>query len=351
VSLLTKRVYDMAGCTDRTVKVWLNGAAIACNTFEKYVGMYLPDPVEEKPAKPKEQEGVGAGDESVLTEAGEVGEVGEATAAAAVVVPEAAKPKIAKVHFKLNDRWEVCVAASPDGSFEQTSFVNSICTYKGGVRLEWTCRRRRLTAGAAEPAQAHVTYVADQIAKHIVAQIQKKNKAQAAAVKLTQVKNHMWVFVNCLIVNPAFASQTKEFLSTTSSKVGGSPSPALMWLCIPAVRPEGAAARHSREQAAADHQADGHRGRGAVLGHGQADEGPEEGLGQQAAEDPGHPQAGRRQLRRGPARAGVHAHPHRGRLGQDPRAVGHLGRGQGLVRCVRGCIRPALPDVRARGGW
>jgi len=47
------------------------------------------------------------------------------------------------------------VAVSPDGAAEQTSFANSICTYKGGT---------------------HVTVLADQIAKHIVAHIQKKNK-------------------------------------------------------------------------------------------------------------------------------------------------------------------------------
>ena len=27
-----------------------------------------------------------------------------------------------------------------------------------------------------------------------------------------QVRNHLWVFINCLIENPAFDSQTKEML-------------------------------------------------------------------------------------------------------------------------------------------
>merc|ERR1712070_651685 len=34
------------------------------------------------------------------------------------------------------------------------------------------------------------------------------------------VKNHLWVFVNCLIENPAFDSQTKETLTTKQSKFG-----------------------------------------------------------------------------------------------------------------------------------
>jgi DNA gyrase/topoisomerase IV subunit B len=48
--------------------------------------------------------------------------------------------------------------------------------------------------------------------------IKKKNKA--APVKPFQVKNHMWIFVNALIENPAFDSQTKETLTLKSSAFG-----------------------------------------------------------------------------------------------------------------------------------
>jgi DNA topoisomerase II len=34
------------------------------------------------------------------------------------------------------------------------------------------------------------------------------------------VKNHLWVFVNALIDNPAFDSQTKEKLTTKSARLG-----------------------------------------------------------------------------------------------------------------------------------
>lgn len=39
-----------------------------------------------------------------------------------------------------------------------------------------------------------------------------------------QVKNHMWLFVNCLIENPTFDSQTKENM-TLQQKSFGSTSP------------------------------------------------------------------------------------------------------------------------------
>lgn len=98
---------------------------------------------------------------------------------------------------KFGDRWEVGVS-STDGTFQQISFVNAICTSKGG---------------------GHVTYVADQVAAHLVKTIKKKNKG-GVDVKPSQIKNHLCIFVNCLVENPAFDSQTKEFLTTRPKQFG-----------------------------------------------------------------------------------------------------------------------------------
>ena len=98
---------------------------------------------------------------------------------------------------KVGDRWEVGVSVS-DGASEQISFVNSISTTKGG---------------------GHVNYIVDQVASHLVGTIKKKNKG-GIQVKPAQIKNHLCVFVNCLVDNPAFDSQTKEFLTTRPSKFG-----------------------------------------------------------------------------------------------------------------------------------
>ena len=48
----------------------------------------------------------------------------------------------------------------------------------------------------------------------------KKNKGLEKTLKLHHVKSHIWVFVNCLVENPAFDSQTKETLTTNVSKFG-----------------------------------------------------------------------------------------------------------------------------------
>lgn len=57
-----------------------------------------------------------------------------------------------------------------------------------------------------------------QITNHIVGIVNKKNKT--AHVKAHNVKNHLWVFVNALIDNPAFDSQTKETLTLRQSSFG-----------------------------------------------------------------------------------------------------------------------------------
>jgi DNA topoisomerase-2 len=79
----------------------------------------------------------------------------------------------------------------------QVSFCNSIATIRGGT---------------------HVQYVTDQIVNHILGVVNKKNKT--AGVKPFQIKNHMWVFVNALIDNPTFDSQTKETLTSRAGSFG-----------------------------------------------------------------------------------------------------------------------------------
>ena len=83
------------------------------------------------------------------------------------------------------------------------SFVNSIATTKGG---------------------RHVDYVTDMMVKQLQEHMKKKNKG-GVAIKPHQVKNHIWVFVNCLIVNPTFDSQTKENMTLQTKSFGSKCQP------------------------------------------------------------------------------------------------------------------------------
>ncbi|ESK98132.1 dna topoisomerase ii [Moniliophthora roreri MCA 2997] len=164
-SLLRKRVHDLAG-TVKNVKVFLNDERLRIKNFKEYVQMYLNS----------------------------VNAVAEEKSGGA------AQPKQPLIYEQIGPRWEVAFAVS-EGTFMQVSFANSISTSKGGT---------------------HVNLIADQIAKNLITAIGKKNKG--AAVKAGQIKNHMWIFVNALIENPTFDSQTKETLTLPASKFGTKPN-------------------------------------------------------------------------------------------------------------------------------
>lgn len=101
------------------------------------------------------------------------------------------------VHETCGERWEVACCPS-DRGFQQVSFVNSIATTKGG---------------------RHVDHVVDSIIKQLIEVLKKKNKG-GVTIKPFQVRNHLWVFVNCLIENPTFDSQTKENMTLQAKGFG-----------------------------------------------------------------------------------------------------------------------------------
>jgi DNA topoisomerase-2 len=162
-ALVKRRVYDMAGtCTG--IKVYLNGERIKITKFKQYMEMYT------KAIKTENLADNGSAPEQVI------------------------------LTDNPHERWEIGFAVS-DGSFQQVSFVNSIATTHGGT---------------------HVNYVADQIIDKLEEIVMKKNKG-GVKLKKAQIKNHIFLFVNCLIVNPAFTSQTKEQLTTKASAFGSKP--------------------------------------------------------------------------------------------------------------------------------
>ena len=109
VSLFTKRAFDLAGVTNEKVRVVLNGTEIPVRNFDSYCKLYL----DTKDAQ-----------------------------------------NLPKVKEKKQERWEV-IASLSDGQFQQVSFVNGICTSKGGT---------------------HVNYITDQIVQKIKVALEKKNK-------------------------------------------------------------------------------------------------------------------------------------------------------------------------------
>nr|ABC17641.1 DNA topoisomerase IIalpha [Trypanosoma brucei] len=149
VLIMQRRVYDIAGCTDKSLCCYLNDTRIACRSFPEYVDLYPTMGEERKPSS----------------------------------------------YSRVNDRWEVCVRVSNVG-FQQVSFVNSIATTRGGT---------------------HVKYIVDQIIAKVTDQAMRKSKTE---VKPHMIRPHLFIFVNSLIENPSFDSQTKETLNTPKARFG-----------------------------------------------------------------------------------------------------------------------------------
>lgn len=160
LSVLRRRVYDLCG-TVKDCNVYLNDKRLNIRNFKSYVEMYVKAIKERNPE------------------------------------PEDDKKYQTIVHEVFNDKWEIAFAVS-DGTFNQVSFVNSIATTTGGT---------------------HVKFVSDAIISKLIEQVTKKEKGKKKLmIRPQEVRNNMFLFVNCLIENPAFTSQTKEQLTTKTSQ-------------------------------------------------------------------------------------------------------------------------------------
>jgi DNA topoisomerase-2 len=149
VSLLRKRVYDIAAVTDKNLKVKYNSTLVPIKNFQQYIDLYIGD-----------------------------------------------KSEVPRVYEDSDNRWEYAVALTPNNEFTQVSFVNGIHTAKGGK---------------------HVEYILGQITRKICDFIEKKKKVK---VNQNSIKEQLILFIRCDIENPAFDSQTKDYMNTPSSKFG-----------------------------------------------------------------------------------------------------------------------------------
>ena len=158
VSLFRKRVYDISACTPTYVKVYLNDELVKINNFKDYItDMYYSDEVN------TENEG---GDEH-------------------------------KLIYEEHPRWKIGVMYDRNSGYRHVSYVNGICTFQGG---------------------SHVNHVVDQIVKGVTSHINTKNKE--LAIRPSQIKDNITVFIDSVIVNPSFGSQTKEYLNTKVNDFG-----------------------------------------------------------------------------------------------------------------------------------
>ncbi len=146
--LFRRRTIDAAACTNKNVSVFFNDEKLPVKDFEKYAELFI-DKTED--------------------------------------------PLIYEI---CNDRWEIAVSLSRNGTYEQISFVNGINTIRGGT---------------------HVNYITNTIIKKLSDLIESKKKK---TIKAQVLKDNLFIFLKSTIVNPAFDSQSKETLTTPVAKFG-----------------------------------------------------------------------------------------------------------------------------------
>ena len=106
------------------------------------------------------------------------------------------KAETERVYESTHDRWEIGACLSPLDEFTQVSYVNGVNTSKGGK---------------------HIDNILNQIVKKMILYIEKKKRIK---VKPATIKEQLMLFVNCVIENPSFDSQTKDCMNTPQSKFG-----------------------------------------------------------------------------------------------------------------------------------
>ena len=163
IKLLHKRVYDIAACTDKNFKVFLDGKQIGINNFSDFIKLHYQTELTSVPTK----------------------------------VPKEGLKTPVLVYEEVNDRWKIGVVYDPDNGGNHISFVNGIWTYNGG---------------------SHVKYIVDQVLDKLEDEIKKKIKK--ISFKKSQIKEHLTVFIDAAINKPGFSSQSKEELNTKVSDFG-----------------------------------------------------------------------------------------------------------------------------------
>ena len=162
ISLLKKRVYDVAACTDNRVKVYLDGEQLKINSFHDYIGYFYEG---EPPSEPIYEEV-----ESEFT-------------------IDRKKTKIVT--------WKVAAIFDPNSGFRHISYVNGICTFHGGK---------------------HVDHVLDKVLSGIAEKIKAKHKD--LVIKNSQIKDNLTFFIDSVIIDPSFSSQIKDYLTNKVASFG-----------------------------------------------------------------------------------------------------------------------------------
>ena len=197
-SLFQKRVYDIAAVLGTKVKVYLNDKHINIPSFENYVDMFYKVSNDVHQNDDNESNEDRDQDQDQGFDQDEIEDDMPRLKKNAKNKPKAKGLGINKIYTETNDgRWKVCVVYDNQSGYRQISYVNSICTSKGGT---------------------HVNHVVEMVVSDLAKQIMDKNKD--VQVRNAYIKDNLTFFIDCIIEDPDFDSQTKESLTSRITDFG-----------------------------------------------------------------------------------------------------------------------------------
>jgi DNA topoisomerase-2 len=157
IDVLHTRAVELAAVCGKEVKVSWQGHAIAANTFDKFVKLFIRD--------------------------------------GASIVYEQCGPRWEVACILSRSLYDDDESSAEDEGSRQISFVNGINTKKGGKHV-------------------------DTVVRNVLTDFCEAATKKKVPVKPGQIRNAVVFFVSATIVNPAFDSQSKETLTTAADKFG-----------------------------------------------------------------------------------------------------------------------------------
>ena len=177
VALMKKRAYDLAACTGSRIKVFLNDNLIEIKDFEDYIKMFYDNDGDDN----DDDNGNDNDEDDNVDDLNNESDNEQNSKCESYSKP---------IYETVNSRWKVGVVYDPFAGYQQVSYVNGICTFQGGT---------------------HVNHVTTQIINGLSKHIKEKHKG--VKVRDSHIRDNMTVFIECVIEDPSFNSQTKEFLT------------------------------------------------------------------------------------------------------------------------------------------
>ena len=182
--LFFKRALDIAGVHNKKVTIFINDIQFNFKNFGEYAKKYVLENNEQY-------------DETYDEKDSEISSIFSESL----------------IYEEVDKNWQIAIAYVPLCGFKQVSFVNGICTYRGGSHVKHITDIivEEIRNEVCKKAKIKTTNSSTTETKK-VAKSTKNTTKTSDIIKPQSIKNNIFVFINSTIVKPVFDGQSKEEL-------------------------------------------------------------------------------------------------------------------------------------------